>query len=101
MIDQDGTDDDNGAGASEAPVAKRLENMGVEELLQMAHEALIRRLTIKVMADTATKEDIAQLRQMLKDNGMVWPGVTTPNQNAGKAPEAPLDLPELGGPDYE
>ena len=94
-------DEETEMGGDESPVAHRLANMGVAELLVAAHEALIRRLTIKVIADTATKDDIAQLRQLLKDNGMVWPGVTSPDPNAPKRGGGPIDLPELGGPDFE
>lgn len=94
-------EDNSGAEAHEASVANSLSNMGVGELLAKAHEALIRDLAVRVIAGTATKEDKAQLRQMLKDNGMVWAGVTHPDPHAGPKRAEPQELPELEDPDYE
>lgn len=54
---------------------------------------------VRVESGTASKDDIAQLRQLLKDNGMVWGGMPGEGKNQPAAPTEE-DLPDLPDPDY-
>lgn len=92
--------DEGAIAAAEMEAHEALSNYGIKELLEEGHKALLLNLVVKVRAGTASKEDKAQLRQMLKDNGMVYPGMTTPDPHAGPQ-KPPVELPELGDPDYE
>lgn len=84
---------------AEAEARASMGNFGVEELLREGHEALLRELVVKVKAGTASKDDKAQLRQMLKDNGMVWPELAAKAKPSVNQPT--IELPELEEPDYD
>ena len=87
--------------AAEEEVLARLQNMDIERVLQMGHEATIRLLTAKAIAGTASHQELAILRNVLRDNGLTLMGKLV----EGSAAHTPLplpghDIPELEAPDY-
>lgn len=94
-------EDDNEEVGREDQEVSRLANLPVEELLERAHRALIKRLLVRIENGTATKDDIAQLRQLLKDNGMTYPEMSGGGTGVVKDKVEPAELPELEDPDYE
>lgn len=77
---------------------KELDGFSLEQVIQAGHEAVLRRLVAKVKAGTASHQEMAILRNLLRDNGMVL--ATPPGTDLPK-PEAPADLPTFDRPDYE
>lgn len=48
-----------------------LDKMGIEGVLQKGHEALLRNLVARTAAGVASHQEMAILRNILRDNGMV------------------------------
>ena len=79
-----------------------LQKMGIEGVLQAGHEAMLRLLVARVAAGEATHQEMAVLRNMLRDNGMVLGKVI--DGQAIKPSELPNDhddlIAELPAPTY-
>lgn len=88
-------EDENLDAQKEEEARDALSNFGIKELLEEGHRALLLDLNVKVRAGTATAAEKQQLRQMLKDNGWTWPGMTTPDPNAPPVNAKPVELPDL------
>lgn len=80
----------------EAAARNRLSNLSVQEIIRIGHEEALRGLVAKAMAGTITHQELAILRNMLRDNGMTL-GVppVAPDER-----ETPDDLPDLPNPNY-
>ena len=79
-----------------------MKGLDINSVLQAGHEATIRLLTARAIAGTASHQELAILRNILRDNGMVLNGkviegsVNTPLP----LPEDHADIPYLPAPDY-
>lgn len=78
---------------------QRLDNLPIEEVIRRGHEELLRTLVAKSTAGTISHQEMAILRNMLRDNGMTL-GVPPKDADLPK-PEQPADLPTYSKPDYE
>jgi hypothetical protein len=98
-----GDDDDGGGGPDlEAEALKGLTAMSLEQVVRAGHEAMLRRLVAKVTAGTASHQELAILRNMLRDNGMVWSLPPPPiDGEDAKRVDRMKDLPRLESPDYD
>lgn len=76
-----------------------LSGKSLEEVLQEGHEALLRLLVAKVRTGTASHQEQAVLRNILRDNGMVIAVPPMKTIDGELAP--PLNLPQLAPPDYD
>lgn len=74
----------------------RLQGMSLEDILREGQKALFARLVGKARSGTASHQELAVLRNILKDNGMTL-GIA-PEQPVPEGP--PADLPEFPDPDY-
>lgn len=82
---------------------QRLHNMSEADIARDARRAMLEDLYEKVVSGTAMPQDHANLRQLLKDNGMI---MGDPTQGAGgdsnpKAAKEPLPLPSFERPEYD
>ena len=84
---------------SEQEAVEKMEGETTEALLARARLAMVKRLTAKMEAGSASYQDMANLRQLLKDNGMILGLDTKKDPKSSEVPE--LDLPDLDKPDYE
>ena len=76
--------------------------MSLEQVVRAGHEAMLRRLVAKVTAGTASHQELAILRNMLRDNGMVWSLPPPPiDGEDAKRVDRLADLPQLESPDYD
>lgn len=76
-----------------------LTQLPAEEIIRRAHFALLRELLAKLEAGQATHQEMAILRNMLRDNGMVL-GVAPADMKPGV--ETPRPLPSFDDDeDYE
>lgn len=98
--DQDLAAEENDRAAEQEALA-RLQGLDVQAVLQMGHEAMIRLLTARVAAGTASHQELAILRNVLRDNGLTLLGKLIEG-NATKPITLPAhdDIPELEPPDY-
>ena len=77
-----------------------LNKMGVEGVLQKGHESLLRLLVAKTAAGTASHQELAILRNILRDNGMVL-GKVLEGRDVKPLPLPDTgDIPELEPPSY-
>lgn len=86
----------------QALVAAEIENlskMSLEEVLRAGHEDLLRLLVAKVRSGTASHQEQAILRNILRDNGMTL-GVSPYKTIEGSPAPNIDDLPQLEPPDY-
>lgn len=83
--------------AVEASIFAELDGLSVDDILRAGQRALFLQLVTKARALTANHQELAILRNILKDNGMTL-GIP-PEKPA--ATEAPMDLPTYDRPDYE
>lgn len=92
-------DDDPGPEVDAALLEniERLARMPTEDLLRMAHKKLIANLLAKLDAGTIVHQEMAHLKGLLKDNGMVL-GIPPEGQLKRDIPVA--GLPEFGEPDW-
>lgn len=90
--------------AHEAALADRLSLLSMDEkdILLMARKALMVNLLIMVQDGSAMPADMANLRALLKDNGMILGDPTKGPSDDGTAEEEdrPLDLPTFADPEY-
>ena len=79
-----------------------LKGVSIEGVLQAGWEASLRLLVAKVSTGQATHQELAILRNMLRDNGMVLNKVLEGAANKPLPLPGPdeLDLPALSKPDY-
>lgn len=78
----------------ELAAEKELAGLDVKELLALGQEILLRQLLVRVKAGTASHQEQAILRNMLRDSGMVLKLDNEP------PPAAREELPELHDPEY-
>ncbi|MCW2317146.1 vacuolar-type H+-ATPase subunit C/Vma6 [Rhodoblastus acidophilus] len=99
--DADSEEGDGGRDLEQEQLAK-LQGLSLEQVARLAHEATFRLLTARVAAGTITHQEMAILRNMLRDNGLVW-NLSPPPLDGEAAKTLPnLDeLPALEKPDYE
>ena len=98
-----GEGDDAGGGQDlEAQALVSLQAMSLEQVVRAGHEAMLRRLVAKVTAGTASHQELAILRNMLRDNGMVWSLPPPPiDGEDAKRVDRLADPPQLESPDYD
>ena len=86
----------------EAEKLDEMSGLSAEQVIRLGHEAMLRLLVAKVAAGTATHQELAILRNMLRDNGMVWslPPPPIDGQTARELPTV-ADLPQLDAPNYD
>lgn len=87
--------------AAEQEALSRLQGVDIERVLQMGHEAAIRLLTAKAIAGTASHQELAIFRNLLRDNGLTLTGKLIEGNTAKPLPLPADDIPELEAPDYE
>lgn len=75
----------------------RLEGMTIDDILREGQRALFINLVAASRSGTASHQELAILRNLLKDNGLT---LGIPPEKAAGTP-APVDLPEFDKPDYE
>jgi len=79
-----------------------LEGMNFEDMLKESRKALLKRLYGLMVSGMATPADLNNLRQLLKDNGMV---MGDPTEGAGdggqKKSQEPRPLPSFPKPEYD
>jgi hypothetical protein len=92
-------DNDPPASVAEDELVAELRIKDVGELLDQAHKELLVSLLAKLRASTATHQEMAILRNLLRDNGMVLS--IRPRDAQGPQATAPAELPTLDDPDYE
>jgi hypothetical protein len=93
----DGLDATDAQAISDELVA--LEGLSLEQVLRAGLESTLRLLVAKVKAGVASHQEMAILRNILRDNGMVL--ALPPKTIEGKVVnQPPLDLPKLATPDY-
>lgn len=96
MADEDeGPSEDQQA---EQEALHRLKGMDLASVLQAGHEASLRLLSARAIAGTASHQELAILRNMLRDNGMVMGKVI--DGSKGEPLPFPDDLPALSKPEY-
>lgn len=97
------SDPDEGSleAAAEQQVVDRMADLSLEDVVRASHASLLRRLTAKVELGTATHQQMAILRNLLRDNGMTM-GMTGIKTIDGEALPGPIQpLPRLEAPDYD
>lgn len=73
--------------------------MGIEGVLQAGWEASLRLLVARAIAGTASHQELAILRNLLRDNGMVLSKVVEGKSGEPIPLPTDIDLPELPAPD--
>lgn len=91
----EGSSDDQGA---EQEALQQMRGMDIASVIRAGHEASLRLLSARAIAGTASHQELAILRNMLRDNGMVLGKVI--DGKAGEPLPFPDDLPELPKPEY-
>lgn len=79
----------------EAAEFDALMGLSIEEIMRVGQKALLVRLVGKARAHTASHQELAILRNILKDNGLTLGIPPAQPQEQQHAP-----LPEFGDPDY-
>lgn len=78
--------------AREQEAIADLKNLSLEDVFRVGHAALLRRLVARCSTGTATHQELAILRNLLRDNGM------TMGIEAQKTIEPSVGLLETHGP---
>ncbi|MGH7869780.1 MAG: hypothetical protein ACREP9_19650 [Candidatus Dormibacteraceae bacterium] len=87
--------------AEEQEALARMKGMDIQAVLQAGHEATIRLLTARAIAGTASHQELAILRNILRDNGMVLAGKVIDGSTIKPLPlPDDIDIPALPAPDY-
>lgn len=79
----------------------KLKGMGVKEMLEEARKQLVMQLLLKVKAGDASASELAVLRNLLRDNGMILGFTDTPSgeteaeQGGGLVSPVGFQLPDL------
>lgn len=89
-------DDIDEGAATEAALYAEFEGKSVQDILREGQKALFIDLVVKVRSGSASHNEKAILRNLLKDNGLTL-GIPP---EGGPAPNAPTDLPDFETPDY-
>lgn len=97
--DFDGRNDPNPADPNTLDLLHDLRGKSVAELLVEGQQALLVELLAKLKTGVATHQELAILRNLLRDNGMVV-GVAGGGERAREG-ALPPDLPEYGNPEYD
>src|SRR6185437_12874345 len=85
----------------EQEALNRMKGMDIQAVLQAGHEATIRLLTARAIAGTASHQELAILRNLLRDNGMALAGKVIEGSTVKPLPlPEGVDIPELPTPDY-
>lgn len=86
----------------EAEHLARLGGLSLEQVVRAGHEAMLRLLVAKVTAGTVSHQEMAILRNMLRDNGMTWnlPPPPVDGEVARTLPDI-SELPQLERPEYD
>lgn len=87
----------SGDDYEDKPDFSDLEGMSLEDILRAGQKALFVQLVGKARSGTASHQELAILRNALRDNGLVL-GIA-PEPEA--ATEAPADLPDFDKPEWE
>ena len=95
----DGPDYDEADEAATAALYAELEGKSVQDILREGQKALFVDLVVKARSGKASHQELAILRNVLKDNGLVL-GIPPEEPQAQRA-GAPVDLPEFSTPDYD
>ncbi len=74
--------------------------MSIEGVLLAGHEAMLRQLVARAIAGTIGHQELAVLRNVLRDNGMVINKVIDGKVNTPLPLPDGDDIPELPPPDY-
>lgn len=77
---------------------QELMGMSLEDILREGQKALFARLVTRCRAGMASHQEMAILRNVLKDNGLTL-GIP-PEEGSASQRQAPVDLPEFEKPDY-
>lgn len=88
-------------GESLMDEVERLKELGAVDLLVQAREASIRLLLAKLNRGEISAGELAVLRNLLRDNGMVM-GLDQPEDEPDEGPKIGFHLPDLSeDPDYD
>lgn len=79
---------------------RELEGKSLNDLLTLAQKKLVVDLLAKLEAGQASHQELAILRNLLRDNGLVMAPRTPEQEEADRMREA-ADLPEYDEPEYE
>lgn len=95
------TEEDNPSAAErlEAQAFEALRGLSVDEILREGHKQLILQLATRCRAGTATHQEMAIFRNILRDNGLTL-GLP-PEQPPNYVAPSPMELPVLEDPDYD
>lgn len=72
----------------------------LDELLKKAHKVIVVTLLAKVELGRANHQELAVLRNLLRDNGLMM-APPTPEQERRDAARTPAAIPQLPPPEYE
>lgn len=86
--------------AEEKEALARLQTVDIERVLQMGHEAVIRLLSARAIVGSASHQELAILRNLLRDNGLTLTGKLIEGNTVKPLPLPADDIPELDAPDY-
>lgn len=86
-----GADDDAGLHALRQQ-REKLHNQSTEEIIRRGHRALLETLLVKSEDGSISVQEMAVLRNILRDNGMV---LGVPPQGQAPGAEEPRPLPEF------
>lgn len=75
-----------------------LMGLSVEDILREGQKVLFARLVGRVRSGSANHQEMAILRNILKDNGLT---LGIPPEQSSQPEGAPMDLPDYGKPEYE
>lgn len=92
----------NGGPALDTETAERIAkipSLSTQDILRLAHKKLLGNLLEKLEDGSITHQEMAILRNVMKDNGMIL-GVP-PIDPAGPAAPLPAALPSFEKPDWE
>ena len=103
VSDMDLEDVERQAAQAQQDALDALRGLPMEEVIRKGHEALFRLLVAKVDAGTISHQEMSILRNMLRDNGMIYPTDVMGMKTVGaenKNKQLPAPLPKLDPPDY-
>lgn len=101
--DNEGPEWDPEAEAARVAEEFELLNMDEAEVAKRARKFLLVKLFMMIKSGEAMPQDMANLRQLLKDNGQIMGDILGGQNDDGnpKRAKEPLPLPEFDVPDYD
>lgn len=90
-------EDEDGDQKKDNGEYERLVGMSVNDILREGQKALFARLVGLCRSGSASHQEMAILRNILKDNGLV---LGIPPEKAAAVEAAPVDLPRYEDPEY-